>query len=91
MVAIFDILYCKSEGNYTTFYLINSDKILVSKPMKKILELLSETDFIRCHQSYVVNKAHVVRYNKQGILVMSTEAKVPVSSRRKDFVLERIF
>jgi two-component system LytT family response regulator len=86
-----DISYCKSEGNYTTFYVQESEKILVSKPIKKILELLSEDIFIRCHQSYVVNKKHVVRYNKQGVLVMSSQVKVPVSSRRKDYVIEKIF
>lgn len=86
-----DILYCKSEGNYTTFYTINSEVILISKPIKKIIELLSEDIFIRCHQSYIVNKMHVLRYNKQGVLVVGEETKVPVSSRRKDFVIEKIF
>ncbi|EDP72170.1 response regulator [Flavobacteriales bacterium ALC-1] len=86
-----DILYCKSEGNYTTFYTQKSEKILISKPMKKALELLSDDIFIRCHQSYLVNKKHVVRYNKQGVLVMNSEVKVPVSSRRKDYVIDKIF
>ncbi|MCD2258642.1 LytR/AlgR family response regulator transcription factor [Psychroserpens luteolus] len=86
-----DILYCRSEGNYTTFYTKQSEKILVSKSMKKVLELLSEDIFIRCHQSYLVNKKHVLRYNKQGVLVIINEIKVPVSSRRKDYVIEKIF
>ena len=86
-----DILYCKSEGNYTTFYTQKSEKILVSKPIKKALELLSEDVFVRCHQSYLVNKKHVVRYNKQGVLIMNSEVKVPVSSRRKDYVINKIF
>ena len=86
-----DILYCKSDGNYTTFYTQKSEKILVSKPIKKALELLSDDIFIRCHQSYLVNKKHVVRYNKQGLLIMNSEVKVPVSSRRKDYVIEQIF
>ncbi|WP_298761456.1 LytTR family DNA-binding domain-containing protein [uncultured Psychroserpens sp.] len=86
-----DILYCRSEGNYTTFYTKQSEKILVSKSMKKVLELLSEDVFIRCHQSYLVNKKHVLRYNKQGVLVIINEVKVPVSSRRKDYVIEKIF
>ena len=86
-----DISHCKSEGNYTTFYTQKSEKILVSKPLKKVLELLSEDSFIRCHQSYLVNKKHVTRYNKQGVLVMNSKAKVPVSGRRKDYVINTIF
>lgn len=86
-----DIMFCKSDGNYTTFYTKNSEKILISKPIKKVEELLSEEIFIRSHQSYIVNKTHVSRYNKKGILIMNSNDKIPVSSRRKDYVIEKIF
>lgn len=86
-----DILYCRSDGNYTTFYTNQDERIVVSKPLKKIEEILSESEFVRCHQSYVVNKIHVSKYNKQGVLIVKTDIKVPVSSRRKDYALTRIF
>ncbi|WP_299215804.1 LytTR family DNA-binding domain-containing protein [uncultured Dokdonia sp.] len=86
-----DIIYCRSEGNYTTFYTQQMEKIMISKSIKKVEEILSEEIFIRCHQSYIVNKKHVLKYNKQGILVVHLDYKVPVSSRRKDYVLKRIF
>ena len=86
-----DIVYCKSEGNYTTFYTKQKDKIVVSKPLKKVEEILSENIFVRCHQSYIVNKKHVIKYNKQGVLIVSLDEKVPVSSRRKDYALNLIF
>ena len=59
-----DILYCRSDGNYTTFYTQQMEKIVVSKSIKKIEEILTENEFIRCHQSYIVNKKHVLKYNK---------------------------
>ncbi len=86
-----DILYCKSEGNYTTFYTCQLEKIIISKPIKRVEEILSENVFVRCHQSYIVNKKHVLKYNKQGVLVVHLDFKVPVSSRRKDYVLKKIF
>jgi two-component system LytT family response regulator len=86
-----DIVYCRSDGNYTTFYTRQMEKILVSKPLKQIEEILSEDIFIRCHQSFIVNKKHVLKYNKQGVLVVNLDFKVPVSSRRKEYVLKRIF
>ncbi|MFC4633100.1 LytR/AlgR family response regulator transcription factor [Dokdonia ponticola] len=86
-----DIIYCRSEGNYTTFYTQQLEKIMVSKSIKKVEEILSEDTFIRCHQSYIVNKKHVLKYNKQGVLVVHLDIKVPVSSRRKEYVLKRIF
>ena len=86
-----DIIYCRSDGNYTTFYTQQMEKIVVSKSIKKIEEILSEDVFIRCHQSYIVNKKHVLKYNKNGVLVVNLDFKVPVSSRRKDYTLKRIF
>lgn len=86
-----DIIYCRSDGNYTTFYTQQLEKIVVSKPLKQVEEILSENTFIRCHQSYIVNKKHVLKYNKQGVLIVHLDFKVPVSSRRKDYTLKRIF
>lgn len=86
-----DIIYCRSDGNYTTFYTQQMEKIVVSKPLKQIEEILSDNIFIRCHQSYVVNKKHVLKYNKQGVLIVHLDFKVPVSSRRKDYALKKIF
>ncbi|MBX2827031.1 MAG: LytTR family DNA-binding domain-containing protein [Flavobacteriaceae bacterium] len=86
-----DIIYCRSDGNYTTFYTQQMEKIVVSKPLKQVEEILSEEVFIRCHQSYIVNKKHVLKYSKQGVLVVHLDFKVPVSSRRKDYALKRIF
>jgi two-component system LytT family response regulator len=86
-----DIIYCKSEGNYTTFYIKNADKIVVSKPLKKIEESLSKNDFIRCHQSYIVNKNYVLKYSHQGFLIINPDIKIPVSSSRKDGVLKAVF
>ncbi len=86
-----DIIYCRSEGNYTTFFTQQLEKIVVSKPIKKIEEILTEDVFIRCHQSYIVNKKHVLKYSKQGVLIVHLDFKVPVSSRRKDYALKKIF
>ncbi|AXG70787.1 transcriptional regulatory protein YehT [Kordia sp. SMS9] len=86
-----DILYCRSEGNYTTFYTQQLEKIMISKPMKKVEELLSPELFIRCHQSYIVNKKHVLKYDKNGVLIVHIDIKIPVSSRRKEYTLEKIF
>ena len=86
-----DIIYCRSDGNYTTFYTQQMEKIVVSKPLKQIEEILTDNVFIRCHQSYIVNKKHVLKYNKQGVLIVHMDFKVPVSSRRKDYALKKIF
>ncbi len=86
-----DILYCHSEGNYTTVYTQTQGKILVSNHLKKIEELLPVQLFVRCHQSFIVNKIHVLKYNKNGTLLLKNKVEVPVSARRKDFTLKNIF
>lgn len=86
-----DILYCHSEGNYTTVYTQDQGKILVSNHLKKIEELLPVQLFVRCHQSFIVNKMHVLKYNKNGTLLLKNKVEVPVSARRKDFTLKNIF
>lgn len=85
-----DILYCKSDGNYTTFYL-SEENIIISKPLKKVETLLNESLFLKCHQSYMVNTTYVTKYTNEGCLILKTGQQIPVASRRKDTVLKRIF
>lgn len=86
-----DVIYCHSDGNYTTVYTKSLGGILVSKHIKKIEELLPPNIFIRCHQSYIVNKFHVLKYSKKGFLVLNDNLEVPVSTRRKEFTIKNIF
>ncbi len=86
-----DILYCQSDGNYTTVYLSKENKILISGHLKKIEALLPEEHFIRCHQSFMVNKTHVIKYNRQGHLLLINKVKIPVAARRREMTLRRLF
>ncbi len=85
-----DLMYCKSEGNYTTFYTTSGEEILISKPLKYVEDLLTKTSFIKCHQSYLVNKFYIEKYLKEGFLVLKGAIQIPVSSRRKDYVLGKL-
>ncbi|MCL1689568.1 DNA-binding response regulator [Elizabethkingia anophelis] len=82
-----DIVYCEGDKGYTTFFLNNEPGVLVSKVLKEYEALLSAANFIRCHQSYLVNMNYVTRYFKEGYLQLRTGVKIPVSTRKKDDVL----
>lgn len=86
IVNVSNILRCEADINYTTFYLQNSEKLLVSRTLKEFAELLEPAGFFRTHQSHLVNLDQVIRYDKTegGHLVMADESIVPVSSRKKD-------
>jgi two-component system LytT family response regulator len=86
IVQVKNIIRCEADVNYTTFFLENSEKLLVSKTLKDFSELLEPAGFFRTHQSHLVNLDHILRYDKMegGHLVMADESIVPVSSRKKE-------
>jgi len=88
-VPVHDIIRCESSNNYTTFFLVNGTSLLISRPLYEYEELLGPFGFIRCHQSHLVNKMHVVRLLNEdsGYLVLNhANEKIPVSKRRKNMV-----
>lgn len=87
IVAVQDILYCKSDRGYTTFYLVNKTEILVSKGLKEYESILTPIGFIRCHQSYLVNFQYVKKYYRDGFLLVGDKEMIPVSGRKKEEVL----
>ena len=90
-VDVNDIIYCKSEGSYTTVYL-SEKQILVSKNIGEFEDLLDEHSFLRVHKTFLVNLNHVTAYLKidGGILEMTGGTKIPISRRRKEMVLQKL-
>nr|WP_314679069.1 LytTR family DNA-binding domain-containing protein [uncultured Capnocytophaga sp.] len=86
VLPIADILYLQSDKGYTTFFLEGGEKILVSKVLKKYEELLPPTQFVRCHQSYLVNMRYIRKYYKEGFLELTIGERIPVSERRREYV-----
>ena len=84
-----NILYCISDSNYTTIVLQDGEKIILSQTLKKVEGLLSD-QFIRVHNSYLINKFHVKSYHRGtgGSVRMKDDAIVPVSKSRKGAVME---
>ncbi len=85
-VKIDEIVRCEAESNYTTFYLINGEKILVSKTLKEFDEILSEKGFFRIHKSVIINMKYLKKYIKGegGTVIMEDGSELLVSRRRKE-------
>jgi len=90
VIQLKDIVYCQSDGGYTWFYLVSGEKILISKPLKYYDELLPEEWFLRPHQSYLVNIIYVDKYMKVGDLILKNKKEIPVSTRRKEYIMQRM-
>lgn len=90
IIDVSDITHCKSDSNYTTFFLITGEKIMVSRAMKEYEEILMDYNFFRPHHSYLVNLNYISRLNKNdgGSLVLKDGSEIPVSLRKKKKLIE---
>nr|WP_262898622.1 LytTR family DNA-binding domain-containing protein [Dawidia soli] len=93
LVPVKDIVRCESSNNYTTFFLTDGSDRLISRPLYEYEELLTPYDFIRCHQSHLVNTLHVtsILNEDSGYLIMNHGAqRVPISKQKKSYVKSRL-
>ncbi len=92
IVNIKDIIRCEADGSYTTFYLNDKRKLLISAGLKHYEELLPESEFIRVHHHHLINMNHVVRFLKEdgGYAVMSDGSRIEISRRKKETFMERL-
>ncbi|MBS1663687.1 MAG: response regulator transcription factor [Bacteroidetes bacterium] len=92
VVSLKDIIRCQAEGNYTLFFFALDKKMLVTKTLKEFEDLLNGYDFIRVHNSHLINLNHIVKYTKGegGVVAMSDGSEVDVSRRKKEEFLQRL-
>ncbi|PWG04244.1 LytR/AlgR family response regulator transcription factor [Polaribacter aquimarinus] len=89
IVDIKDIIRCKSDNNYTTFYFKNNTKVLVSRTLKYYSDILKDYNFLRTHQSHLINKSEIKEYIKSdgGYLILKDNSNIPVSVRKRTDVI----
>lgn len=80
-----DIIYCQSDINYTMFHFRNHKSLLVSKTLKYYEDLLREHNFIRIHQSYLVNRSYAENIKSEHLLLSNGE-QLSISKKRKNQV-----
>lgn len=87
-----DIIRCESSNAYTQFFLSDGKNIMVSKPIFEYEELLVNYDFIRCHQSHLINKKYIKSLVKEdsGYLLLTDHVRIPISRSKKEMVLNAL-
>lgn len=87
-----DIIRLESMGNYTYFFFTGGEKLLITKTLKEYHDVLKGSDFLRVHQSHLINLSHLKAYIKTegGYLEMTDGSRVPVSVRKKSTVMDAI-
>jgi two-component system LytT family response regulator len=91
-----DIVRCEGDNNYSTFFLVSGDKIIVSRTVREFEDILTQSDFVRIHKSHLINLRHVRQYLREtqrdsgGYVVMANGTRLEVSRRKKEELLRRI-
>ncbi len=89
-VKIAEIIRCESDRMYTIVVLTGGEKLMVSKPMGQLEEILEGNSFFRVHNSHLINMNHIRQFVRSdgGYVVMDDNTTVSVARNRKDDFLE---
>ena len=81
---------CEADKNYTTFFLTERKKIVVSGSIKDYEDILCEQGFYRLHKSHIVNLSFINSYEKAdgGTVILTDGTHVPVAMRKKNQLIE---
>ncbi len=86
-----NILYLKSDKSYTTLHLTNGKSIIATKTLKEIHKKIDYPEFLRVHNSYVVNLSYVVEYNKSvNELTLNQGTIIAVSRSKKNELISAL-
>lgn len=84
-----EIMYAESDGNYSTLYLDDGNKVVLTKKLKEVEEILTLENFFRVHNSYIVNINKVKEFIKtDGYIVLQSDDRIPVSRQKKSNFLD---
>lgn len=86
-----NIMYCQSDGNYTTFFLNDESKIVVTNLIKHYDDLLQSYGFFRVHKSFLVQLNQIKKFNKSNCTIQLESGDViDVAKRKKEELLQKM-
>ena len=91
-VEIGNIIRAHAEGAYTHVHLKDGRRLVISKTLSDIVEMLPAERFLRIHHSSLVNRDHITHFFRTdgGYVVLDNGEKLPVSKSKKEHVMEKL-
>jgi len=86
-VMIADILYIKSDADYTELHL-SEKKHLSAEPLRYWLENLDTNQFVQVHKSYIINTSQIEKIAGNQVFLADGKS-VPIGRAYKDSFLKR--
>jgi two-component system LytT family response regulator len=85
-IDINEIIRIEAERSYSNVYLIEGRKLLVSRSLSDLQDLLDNIKFFRTHKSHLINLDHVKKFlrNDGGYVEMADGERVMISRRKKE-------
>lgn len=90
-VDLNDIVHCESQSNYTKVHFINDSKpMTLSRTLKYVEEkIIQSSQFIRIHQSHLVNIRYLKNYEIRNYEIELTNGiSLPVSRQKKASIVD---
>jgi len=91
-INIREIIYCEASGSYTNFHMKSGSKLLVSKNLKEYENMLADYNFMRVHNSFLINLREVKSLVKSegGYIVMNDNSQISISPKKRDVFMEKM-
>lgn len=86
-VAIEDIIYIKSDADYTEIY-TSEKKYLSSEPLRHWLDHLNDHHFVQIHKSFIISSSKIEKVAGNQVY-LSNEMVVPLGRTYKEKFTER--
>lgn len=85
-----DILYIEASSNYSVLVLMDGEKVIVSKTLKDVQEILENRNFFRIHRQYIINLNKVKYFNKNDcLLTLENNKQLQVARIQRDRFIDK--
>ena len=82
-VYLDDILYIESQKEYIKIF-TTTKEVVTKFPLKDIDELLSKSDFLRIHRSFIISKKKIEAFNASDVEIAGKQ--IPIGRSYKELV-----
>ena len=91
VIDINSIIRIEAMNNYSKLFLRDGRRLLVSKVLKKMEEVLADKGFERIHRSHLVNTACIQRYNLlRKKITLQNDEEIAISRRKRTDLRKRL-
>lgn len=89
-INIDQIMLAEAKSGYAELLLADGKKMLMSKSLKDLEDIVSPEQFVRIHRHFLVNIHHVHSFNRQeSLLVLTNRLQIPVSRSKREELFAR--